>query len=331
MRICVIGAGAMGSAYGGHLKRAGQDVTLIDLRHDHVDAINRDRLLVDGVLGEHRIAVPAAAALDGMSPFDVAIIFTDSNSTAGAARTAQQALKPDGFALTLQNGIGNVEQLTAVLGESRVIAGVTMDSGNFRGPGHVSYTNAGPIHLGELHGAPSERSTRLVDAFNRAGFIAHGTDNTLGEIWQKFSLNCCVNAISAVTGLRSGEIARTPEVDAFQDRILDEVFAVIAAKKIRLPDANMPVTIKDHCFKRFNKPSMLQHVERGQRTEIDAINGALVREARALGIATPYNESLVAIVKGVEKHRRQILHEAPIDYAALEAAAANQTRPRPAR
>lgn len=327
MRICVIGAGAMGGIFGGHLKRSGRDVTLIDLRRDHVEAIVRDGLRVDGVLGDHRIPVPAFVSPDDLGRFDVAIVFTDTNATTDAAHTAARLLAGDGFALTLQNGIGNVEKLNAVLGAERVIAGVTMDSGNFRGPGHVSYTNAGPVHLGEQTGAPSERVRRIVDALERAGFRPSATDNTFGEIWQKFALNCCVNAICAVTGLRTGEVARTPEVDAFQDRIIDEVFTVIAAKGVALPDSDVPDRIKEVCFRRYNKPSMLQHMERGQRTEIDAINGALVREAKALGIATPYNESLVAIVKGLERHRRQI-HGPAIDYEALEAEAAREQRPR---
>lgn len=327
MRICVIGAGAMGCIYGGHLKRAGEDVTLVDLRRDHVEAIRRDGLLVDGVLGEHRIAIPAAVSCEGLERFDAVLVATDANATAEAARSAAAILGPEGFALTLQNGIGNGERLVAVIGAGRVLAGVTMDSGAFRAPGHVTLTNRGVIHLGEWQGPATARVQAMVDALNRAGLKAEATDNVIGEIWQKFSLNCSVNAVCAATGLRSGEVVRTPAVDAFQDRLIDEVFAVIAAKGIRLPDPDMPATIKRHCRVRYNRPSMLQHVERGQRTEIDALNGALVREAKALGLAVPYNEALVAIVKGLERHRRQALHEPPIDYAELEAKAAAEHGP----
>ena len=103
-------------------------------------------------------------------------------------------------------------------------------------------------------------------------------------IWEKFALNCCINAIAATTGLRGGELTRLPELDAFQDRIITEVMAVTDAMGVRLPTPDLPAKIKAHSRKKFNQPSMLQHVEAGRRTEIDALNGALLREASALGI-----------------------------------------------
>ena len=131
--------------------------------------------------------------------------------------------------------------------------------------------------------------------------------------------NCAINALCATTGLRLGELARLPELDAFQDRVIDEILAVVAAKGITLADPDLRATVKRHCRRKFSKPSMLQHVEAGKRTEIDALNGALVREARALGLATPYNEALVALLKGRELHQRRALHEPDLDYAAWEA------------
>ena len=121
MKITVVGAGAMGASYGGHLARAGHEVALLDTWQDHVDAINRDGLRVDGVLGDHRIKVPASAAPDGAGlarDADVAIVFVDANNTARAAEILAGLLAPDGFAITFQNGIGNVEKLQAALGPS---------------------------------------------------------------------------------------------------------------------------------------------------------------------------------------------------------------------
>src|SRR5262245_416760 len=129
MRTYMIGSGAMGSIYGGLLARAGYDVTLIDPRADHVGLIQRNGLVVDGVRGRHVIRILAQTTHAGLPPADFAVIFTDANATADAARTAAQVLKPEGFVLTLQNGIGNVEALTAALGTGRVVAGVTMNSG----------------------------------------------------------------------------------------------------------------------------------------------------------------------------------------------------------
>ena len=132
-------------------------------------------------------------------------------------------------------------------------------------------------------------------------------------------LNCSVNALAATTGLRAGEMTRLPELDALQDRIHRRSHG--GDRRQGHPPAHprdLPAKIKAQCRKKFNKPSMLQHVEAGRRTEIDALNGALLREARALGIATPYNEALVALLKGRELHQKRAIHEPDLDYDAWE-------------
>ena len=322
MRIYVIGAGAMGGFYGGLLKRVGYDVSLIDVREDHVALINRDGLKVDGVRGTHVIKIPAHSSHQGLAPCDLAIIFTDSNATREAAATAKAVLKPDGFAMTLQNGIGNVEVLVDVLGKARVVAGVTMNSGAHPEPGRSVYTNAGMTTIGELEGGNSERIVAVANMLNEAQIETEVVNDPMSYVHGKFVLNCGVNAIAAVTGLRSGEVYRTPELRTLQGHMMDEILRVVEAKGWTLSESDPRSKILHHSKLRFNKPSMLQHVEQGRRTEIDAINGALVREAQALGMAVPYNEAVVAMVKGVEKNRRQLLHEPPIDYAKWEAEAA---------
>jgi 2-dehydropantoate 2-reductase len=321
MKITVVGAGAMGASYGGHLARAGHEVALLDTWQDHVDAINRDGLRVDGVLGDHRIKLPASAASNGAAGggADVAIVFVDANNTAKAAETLAGLLAPDGFAITFQNGIGNVEKLQAALGPERVLGGSSMCSAAARAPGHVTLTHMGTTSLGETTGSDSPRVQAMLDALRTAGFEAEHEPNVMGLIWQKFVVNCATNAIAATTGLRGGEIARLPELDAFQDRVLEEVMAVTRAKDIRLPHPDIAAKVKENCYKKFNKPSMLQHVESGRRTEIEALNGALIREAQALGIPVPNNEALVALLKGRELHQQRRIHEPDLDYDAWEA------------
>lgn len=324
MKICMIGSGAMGSVYGGLLCAAGYDITLLDLRADHIAAIRANGLRVDGKAGEHLVRPPAFDNHASLAPFDAAIIFVDSNSTHAAAQTASDILKLDGFAMTLQNGIGNVEVLTEKLGAARVLAGVSMDSGNYRGPGHASLTNSGPISMGELDGRMTPRLDAMVDALNKAGLIAHKVDCAKDYIWQKFALNCAINPLAALTGMRAGEFMEIPEIDALQDRILDEITAVGKAKGVSYPDPNWRDHVKSH--RRYNQPSMLQHVIQGRRTEIDTINGALVREGRKLGVPVPYNETIVALIKGLEKQRERELHQPPIDYSHLEALAAAKAK-----
>ncbi len=318
MRIYMIGAGAMGGFYGGLLFKSGFDVTLIDPRENHINPIRQHGLKVDGVRGTHTIKVPAYTNAAGLPSADLAIVFSDTNATKEAARTATQVLNPDGFALTLQNGIGNVEALVAELGEKRVTAGVTMNSGAHPEPGRVAYTNAGMTSLGELDGQITPRIKAVADMLNKAEIPTEIITDPMSQIWTKFVLNCGVNALTAITGLRAGEIHRTPEVKALQGKVIDEILLVVARKGIKLLEADPKKKIIEHCRLRYNKPSMMQHVEQGRRTEIDSINGALVREGKALGLSLPYNETIVALIKGLEKSRRQLLHEPPRDYAKLE-------------
>ncbi len=322
MDITVVGAGAMGGSYGGLLAAAGNRVRLIDTWQDHVDAINRDGLRVDGAHGEHRLRLPAATQPDANETADVVLLFTDTNGTADAARAIAGILSPDGFVVTSQNGIGNVETLQDILGEGRVVGGSSMCSAATIGPGHVSLTHLGPTSVGEVGGGSSDRVDAFLAALEGAGFPSKPAPDIMAEIWQKFVVNCSANAVAAVTGLRSGEFVDVPDLMDYRVRVVEEVMAVLEAKGITLPD---PELIKRICSggRRMNRPSMLQHVRMGRQTEIDTLNGALVREARALGIPVPYNEALVALLRGRELAQRRAVHEPDLDYDAWEASFTN--------
>ncbi len=322
MDITVVGAGAMGGSYGGLLAAAGNRVRLIDTWQDHVDAINRDGLRVDGAHGEHRLRLPAATQPDANEAADIVLLFTDTNGTAAAARTIAGILSPDGFVVTSQNGIGNVETLRDILGEARVVGGSSMCSAATIGPGHVSLTHLGPTSVGEVGGGSSDRVDAFLAALEDAGFPSKPAPDIMAEIWQKFVVNCSANAVAAVTGLRSGEFVDVPDLMDYRVRVVEEVMAVLEAKGITLPD---PELIKRICSggRRMNRPSMLQHIRMGRKTEIDTLNGALVREAKALGIPVPYNEALVALLRGRELAQRRAVHEPDLDYEAWEASFTN--------
>ena len=322
MRICVIGAGALGGCFGGRLAKAGFEVSLIDTWKEHVEAIRRDGLLVRGVPGEFRVRVPAATGPEGVAPVDLALVAVDANHTAEAARTAAAVLAPDGVALTVQNGIGNIEALVAALGSARVLGGSTMASFQGDGPGRVTQTHAAPTTIGELDRRTTPRVERVRDALQAAGFETRIAPDIMAVIWEKFLLNLAINPICAVTFLRLGELVRLDATDRFQDRIIDEACAVVRAKGLALDLDAIRTRIKRHCRSKYSKPSMLQHLERGVRTEIDALNGALVREAAALGLDVPFNEALTLLVKGAEAYHRRRVHGPALDEAALEAAAA---------
>ncbi len=318
MRIVVIGAGAMGGIYGGLMAKSGADVTLIDTWTEHVQAIRADGLRLDGVDGPVVIEVPITETLEAPGSYDVAFVQTDTNNTEAAAETAKRALAPDGVAITLQNGIGNVEALIAALGEAQVLGGVSYHSGSMAGPGQPRHTHAGKTYLGELDGRTSQRAQAIAALLERAGLAPEISDNVMGIVWSKFIHNCALNPLCALLDLRVGEIPLHEGADRMQTKVIEEAIAVAEAKGIRLATPDPMGHIKAYTFK-FNKPSMLQHMEANRVTEIDALNGAVVREGRTLGIATPYNEAITWMVKARNGQLRRVAAEGPIDYPALEA------------
>lgn len=321
MDICVVGAGAMGSTFGALFARRDHNVTLFDTWRAHVNAVTANGLRLAGVSGDFVVHPRAISEPAELEPADMVLVFVGAHQTASMAELLPRLLRPSGYALTLQNGIGNVEKIAAAVGESRVVAGVTHHSAAMAGPGHALHTNVGPIWIGELDGSRSERLRRLNDVLNGAGHESIIVEDVIAHIWGKFVLNCGINPICAVTGLRPGEIARTPAVDRFQDLILDEIFAVVEAKGLQLPEASARESIKKHTGRVFDRPSMLQHVDAGKATEIDALNGALVEEAGRLGMAVPYNEALTLLVKGAEAHGERRARDPDPDYERLEAEA----------
>ena len=327
MRLAMIGAGAMGAMFGARFARAGADVVLYDRDAEHIAAIVANGLHVGAPDGDLALVLPATTAVEDIGPVDGAVILVDSNATAAAAAVAVRILPADGFALTLQNGIGNVEALAAALGAGRVLAGSTYNSAAKLRPGRVLHSNIGETVIGELDGRASPRVAALAELFRRAGLPVAVSDNVLGHVWMKFVLNAAINPVSAMTGLRPGEIARVEPARRLLERVLDEVLAVVAAKGIRLPEAAPRVAVLDHAHERYNRPSMLQHVEQGRRTEIDALNGALLREAARLGLECPFNEAVVLAVKSIEARNAARAASPTVDEARLAAAARATRRP----
>ncbi|HZD26815.1 MAG TPA: ketopantoate reductase family protein, partial [Alphaproteobacteria bacterium] len=234
MRICVIGTGAIGTLYAARLALAGHEVTMLSSSAGTAAAIARDGLRLEEPDGAHAVPMRAAADPAALPRAEAALVLTDATRTAAAAGLAAGVLEADGFAVTLQNGIGNAEILADALGEARVAAGVTYHSAAGERPGHARHTNDGRTIMGEVDGRRSPRLDRLAAALGDTGFKVTVSDDVTGAIWSKLVLNCAVNPICAVTGLRTGEIALSPDADAVQDGIVAEALAVVAAKGIRL-------------------------------------------------------------------------------------------------
>jgi len=311
----------MGSIFGAALARSGAEVLFHDNRLNLLAAVARDGLVVEGALGTFHLRPTVVAEIATFGQVDWVLVLVDANATTNAARAAATCLPPDGFALTLQNGIGNVEALVEALGSSRVLAGSTYNSGTTLGLGRALHSNPGPTVIGELDGRPTARATDIAARFTSAGLPTTVSDNIMGVVWSKFVHNCAINPISAVTGLRPGEIARDPAAARLLDLLLDEALAVAERAGVRLPEHDPRGEIHDHAWERYNRPSMLQHIESGRATEIDALNGALAAKARSLGLTVPVNEAIALSVKAIEAGRALRAARPELDEAVLEAAA----------
>ena len=306
----------MGAIFGSALARAGADVVFFDNRPEVVEAINARGLMLEGVLGASAARFPATIVAAELGTVDLALVLVDSSATAAVAEVAAELLGESGCALTLQNGVGNWEALAARLGRARVLAGSTYNSGAGLAPGRARHTNLGPTVIGETDGAMSKRAREIARLLEAGGLPVEVVDNVQGHIWSKFVHNCAINPISAVTRLRPGEIARTKAAAALLDHLLDEILAVVGAAGIQLPETDPRATIRDHCWERYNRPSMLQHLESARATEIDALNGALIDLARRHGVSAPFNEAIVLIVKALEGAAKP--RAEPLDEAATE-------------
>jgi 2-dehydropantoate 2-reductase len=304
MKITVLGAGAMGCLFGGYLSRAGEDVVLVDAWPEHVDALGRRGLrLWEGEAAEE---IPVRAALPGTAvrPAELVLFLVKANRSREAAAQLPALLEDRGVALTLQNGLGSADVLAEVVGPKRVLVGVTAQGATGLGPGEIRHGGSGETLVGSYGGDQASRdaAARVADALTRAGLPAHATAEVWAAVWKKLAVNCGINALTALTGMRNGRIPEIPPAAALLGASVREAASVAAAAGIDLGDREALV---DHVLAiaratGANRSSMGQDVDRRSPTEIDFINGAVVREGGRLGVPTPVNETLTRLVKVLE-------------------------------
>ena len=301
MRIVIIGAGAMGSIFGAMLS-ASSEVVLIDLMASHIGAIAENGLTVERVDGSREIfRLDGTTDPDTLGPdFDLAIIFTKSPDTRNAVLTAKALLKPSGMALTLQNGLGNLDDIVRVLGPARALVGVTSHGGTMIGPGHVRHAGEGPT---DIAGASPETPgiDAVVSAFRAAGIGTTRTDNPDTLIWGKLIINVGINALAAILRVPNGVLAATPPCEPLMAQAVAEAVTVAGRLGITLPYDAPLAHVKEVCRKTAkNRASMLQDILRGARTEVGVINRAIVDKGAEVGVATPCNRFLSEMIEALE-------------------------------
>jgi 2-dehydropantoate 2-reductase len=302
VRICVVGCGAVGSLFAANLAQLREvEVWAYDLAREHVDAINAHGLRLSGadeVVGRVRATSDAAE----LPRCDFGIVATKSMHTGSAIAATAHAFA-DGCVCSVQNGLGNEEAIAEHV--ARVIRGTTFPAGRIVEPGHVHWDVKGDTTIGpfEPSPAPFEAVERLADACTRAGMPTTAVRDARGHQWRKVIFNAATNPVGALTGLTHGRVCEDAALRRLVTGLVDEGKAVAAAQGIEL-DAD-PEELIDHAARPDvaydHKASMLQDVEARRQTEIDYLNGGIVRFGREHGVPTPLNEAILALVKGVER------------------------------
>ncbi|MDR2548674.1 MAG: 2-dehydropantoate 2-reductase [Desulfobulbus sp.] len=301
MEILIIGAGAMGGLFASLLAPHAR-VCLLTTNVDHARAINARGLMLTAMDGSVRTTtVTALSEPEGDDRrADLVLICTKARATEAAAATAGRFLAKDGLALTLQNGLGNLERLAMAVGADRSAAGVTSQAATLLAPGHVRHAGRGPTVLGRVPGQAG-RLAAVAELFNRAGIDTEVADDVDALLWSKLMVNVGVNALAALLRVPNGALLLAPECGALMAEAVAEAEAVAGALGIKLPEGRQADRVEQVCaLTAANRASMLQDILRGAPTEIDAINGAIAAKGHTLGIPTPVNQLLTRLIKALE-------------------------------
>ena len=303
MHVLILGAGALGSLLGARLSRTDTGLTLLTTNKDHIRAIVEKGLLIeelDGGLERFHFASAVSEPGDLTEAADVVLVTVKTYDTEAAIDGIRNCCRPTTIFLTLQNGIGNGERIVDMVGPTAVLMGTTAQGATYLEPGRIRHGGNGPTFIGETAGPPSERVHSLVDLFTRAGLVTQASGDMQVLIWRKLLVNVGINAITALTGIRNGRIADLEAARNLSRAAVEEAMAVARAKGIPVAEDMVEQVLTVARATAQNRSSMGQDVDFGKRTEIDAINGAIVGFAEELGIETPVNRSLTQLIQIVE-------------------------------
>ena len=313
MRILIAGAGALGSVFGGFLRKAGHQVTLLG-RAWHLDAIGEKGLRIEGIWGSHKVGnFTLATSPDSLTKsYDLILVTVKSYDTETMAGKMAPFVKNGSLTVSLQNGLGNTEILSSVLGAGSVVSGRVIFGAEITEPGLVKVTViADDVVLGPpVKGAQvpePDKIPAIVGLLLEAGIPCRYDENIQGLIWAKAFYNCALNPLGALFGMNYGQLADNQNARLIMEQVVSEAFQVALSRKIALPWNS-----HEHFLEAFyvemvpptrnHRPSMLQDLERGRLTEIDALNGRILSWAKEAGLDVPVNETITRLIKIKEKH-----------------------------
>jgi len=309
MKIAVVGPGAMGYLIAALLKtKAKEDVWLIDKKSERARKLNDTGISVEGSSGEFTAKVNVVSDVKEAGVCDLAVICVKSYSTEDACKDIKEMVGPKTCVLTLQNGVGNVQILNDHFGQERLIAGVTNHGATLLGVGRVRHAGKGDTIIGNAEGKVLGMIRDVANTLTKAGLETKVSKDIESVIWSKLIINVGINALTAVTRLHNGKLIEYPGTRELLRAAVHEAVKVVKRKRIRLNYDDPVQKVESVCKATAgNISSMLQDVLACKRTEIDFINGAIVRQGKALGIPTPVNEALTNLVKTIESSYEEAL------------------------
>jgi len=302
MKVTFIGAGAMGGLFGSVMTEAGLDVQLVDIWVEHVQAIKENGLMVEREGRTERVRLDINTDFRQTRPADLVVVFVKGPQTAEAARAAVQVLAPGGVALTLQNGLGNADILVETIAPEKVITGTTSWGSTILGPGSLRSAGQGPTVIGPWAGCDLAKVKAVAETLTRGGIETEVKEDVKALVWKKLLVNVGINAIVALTHLRNGQLLDLEITKELSRRAVEEGMAVARGLGIAVEDDAV-----EHCWwvaqqTALTRASMGQDVDARRQTEISTINGAVVRLGQELGLETPINFALTALIETWQDH-----------------------------
>jgi len=304
MKIVIVGPGAMGCLFGAFLAKFGQEVYLFDRRKERADTISKNGITVEGI-SDLKTPVKATTNSKDIKNCDLIIICVKSYDTEEATKEVKSLIGKNTFVLTLQNGVGNVEAISKIVGENKTVGGVTSQGATLLGDGRIRHAGRGETVIGavssQLSAISLKRLEEITKMFEKAGFPTKVADNIQDLIWSKLIINVGINALTAITRLNNGRLIEFEGTDAILEEAVREAIKVAEAKGIKLIFDNPVERVRGVCKATAgNVASMLQDALKKRKTEIDYINGAIVKEASQLNIEVPVNRVLTNLIKTLE-------------------------------
>ncbi|MGD9058398.1 MAG: 2-dehydropantoate 2-reductase [Desulfobacterales bacterium] len=304
MKIAIVGAGAMGSLFGALLAEGGHAVWLYDIWQEHIDAVNQNGVTIEFDGKPRQVKLKAVADPLQIGESELVLIFVKATQTEVAAKTAAQVAGSKGLVMTLQNGMGNAETIAQVISPDRILVGTTSHGSTMLKAGSIRHAGAGPTTVGMWATGEKEfkYARHIADQFTQAGIETSAIIDVRPVIWDKLLVNVGINAITALTGIKNGQILDLEITRELSRTAVEEAARVAQAQEIEIRE-----DVADHVFQvaaatAANRSSMGQDVDHRRPTEIKAINGFVVREAERLDISVPVNRTLTALVQTLESH-----------------------------